>query len=90
MSRNRSSISKAKTYWKIGEFWDTHDLTDYWDKTHSVEFEVDIQSEMTYYAIDRELSEGIQILSARRGISPETLLNFLFQSTTYKWNFMIG
>jgi hypothetical protein len=79
MSKSRSSISKAKTYWEIGEFWDTHDLTDYWDKTHPVEFDVDIHSEMTYYAIDRELSEKIQKLSERRGISPETLLNLWVQ-----------
>ena len=43
MEENRSSISKAKSYKEIGEFWDSHDLTDYWDKTEPVEFEVDIQ-----------------------------------------------
>lgn len=79
MPKGRSSISKAKTYWEIGEFWDTHDLTDYWDKTRPAEFDVDIQSEVTYYAIDRELSEGIQKLSKRRGISPEMLLNLWVQ-----------
>lgn len=45
MSKNRSFISKAKSYKEIGEFWDTHDLADYWAQTKSVEFEVDIQSE---------------------------------------------
>lgn len=28
---------------EIGEFWDTHDLTDYWDDTHEVEFQVDLK-----------------------------------------------
>ncbi len=28
---------------EAGEFWDTHDLTDYWDITEEVEFEVDLQ-----------------------------------------------
>ncbi len=27
---------------EIGESWDTHDLTDYWDKTHEVEFQVNL------------------------------------------------
>ena len=29
---------------EIGEFWDTHSLADYWDKTHEVEFEVNLKS----------------------------------------------
>ena len=31
--RGKSSISKAQSYTDIGEFWDTHDLADYWDQT---------------------------------------------------------
>jgi hypothetical protein len=43
MTRSRSSISKARSYKEIGEFWDTHDLSDYWDETTPVEFEVDMK-----------------------------------------------
>ena len=28
---------------EIGEFWDTHDLADYWDETHEVEFQVNLK-----------------------------------------------
>ncbi len=28
---------------EAAEFWDTHDLADYWDFTEEVEFKVDIQ-----------------------------------------------
>ena len=28
---------------EIGEFWDTHDLADYWDETHKVEFQVNLK-----------------------------------------------
>ena len=27
---------------EIGEFWDTHSLTDYWDETHEVEIQVNL------------------------------------------------
>jgi hypothetical protein len=37
--KNESSISKAQSYIDIGEFWDTHDLADYWDQTEPAEFE---------------------------------------------------
>lgn len=30
---------------EIGEFWDTHDLTDYWDETQEVEIQVDLKSD---------------------------------------------
>lgn len=55
----KSSISKARSYKEIGEFWDTHDLGDYWDQTKPVEFEVDIKSEAVYYAIEPKLSAKI-------------------------------
>ena len=41
MAKRKSSISNATSYEEIGEFWDTHDTTDYADQTHEVEFELD-------------------------------------------------
>ena len=63
MKKSKSSKSKAQSYREIGEFWDTHDLAEYWDQTESVEFDVDIQSEVTYYALDSQLSELIQAIT---------------------------
>ena len=79
MSKNRSSISKARSYEEIGDFWDIHDLADYWDKTKSVEIEIDIQSEVTYYAVDKELSAKIRAIAKQHGVSPDTLLNLWVQ-----------
>jgi hypothetical protein len=79
MSEAKSSISGAKSYKEIGEFWNTHDLADYWDQTEPVEFEVDIQSETTYYALDRQLSHKLARVAEQRGVSAETLLNIWVQ-----------
>lgn len=38
MGEGKSSISQAQSYREIGEFWDTHDLVDYWKQTELVEF----------------------------------------------------
>jgi hypothetical protein len=46
MREHRSSISKVKSYKEIGEFWDTHDLREFWDQTKKASFEVDIESEV--------------------------------------------
>lgn len=79
MGKSRSTVSKARSYTEIGEFWDTHELTDYWEQTAPAEFEVDISSEVIYYAVDKALAAEVQALAKQRGVSPETLLNLWVQ-----------
>ena len=79
MRRNKSSISKAQSYKETGEFWDNHDLTDFWDQTEPVEFEVEIESEATYFPVETSLSAKLVSLAEQRGVSPETLLNLWIQ-----------
>jgi hypothetical protein len=40
MEKGRRSISKARSYAKIGAFWDEHDLSDFWEKTKKVKFDL--------------------------------------------------
>jgi hypothetical protein len=75
MARTKSSLSNAGSYQEIAEFWDTHDLAEFWDRTKPAEFEVDIQSEATYYPVENALSKKIRSAARKRGVSPETLLN---------------
>ncbi len=79
MSANKSSISQAQSYQEIGEFWDTHDVTDYWEDTESAEFEVDIQSEVRYCALERTLVNQVSEIAWQKGVSVETLVNLWIQ-----------
>ena len=79
MRKNKSSLSEAQSYKEIGEFWDSHDLTDYWEQTKPVKFEVEIESEATYFPVETSLSAELVSLAKRRGVSPETLLNLWIQ-----------
>ena len=79
MSQNKTSISQATSYQEIGEYWDSHDLTEVWEQTEPAEFEVEIESEQVYYRLDRKLSDQIITLAHARGISSETLLNLWIQ-----------
>jgi hypothetical protein len=47
--KKQTQISKASSYREIGEFWDEHDLADYWDETHDVEMTVSIDSSPERY-----------------------------------------
>src|SRR5439155_5264453 len=50
---DRRSNSKARSYAKIGEFWDEHGLSDFWKKTKKVKFDVVLEPEATYYFVER-------------------------------------
>lgn len=86
MKKHRSSISQATSYKEIGEFWDTHDVSDFWDKTKEVSFEVDIESEVTYYAVDKVLSEKVQEIALKRGVTADTLINLWVQEKLKEQN----
>ncbi len=75
----KSSISNATSYEEMGEFWDTHDLSDYWDQTEPADFVVDIKSDAVYYRLDRALAHDIRELARQHGVSSETLLNLWVQ-----------
>jgi hypothetical protein len=79
MRKYGSTISKAGSYKQIGEFWDTHDLADFWNQTRKTSFEVDIKSEVTYYSTDKKLAERVQSIAQKRGISADTLVNLWLQ-----------
>ena len=84
MSENKSSISRARSYRELSEFWDSHDLSEYWDQLRPAEFEVDIQSEATYYPLKATLSAELRSVARKRGISPEVLLNLWVQEKVRK------
>jgi hypothetical protein len=57
------------------QFWDSHDLADYWDLTEEVEFEVNLQRRRYLVAVAPELAEKLAAEAHRRGLSTETLVN---------------
>jgi hypothetical protein len=75
MKKAKSSISKARSYAKIGEYWDQHELSDAWGKTKKVKFEVVAEPEATYYPVEKDLSAKIQSVAKKRGVSSDTLVN---------------
>jgi hypothetical protein len=79
MKRNKSSISKSSSYKEAGEYWDTHDLSKVWRKTKKVKFDVKIETEATYCAIEKSLSEKVQSIAKKKGVSSDTLVNLWIQ-----------
>jgi len=75
MKKVKSSVSKARSYAQLGEYWDKHDLSEVWGKTRKVTFEVVAEPEATYYPVERDLSAKIRSVAKKQGVSSDTLVN---------------
>jgi len=70
-----SGVSQADTDEKIGEFWDTHDFTDFDNPdVPDVKFEITCA-----VPIEVELFTAIERHAQKRGVQVETLVNLWLQ-----------
>ncbi|MEW6202575.1 MAG: CopG family antitoxin [bacterium] len=77
-SRSFSNIREAS------DFWDTHSVSDIWDETSDVDFEIAVEKEPKYITLDRVLSKKIWKISNEKGVSPDRLVNSLLREMTAK------
>jgi hypothetical protein len=64
-----SSVQEA------ADFWDSHDLPDYEDKTREADFEVNLTRRVFLTALEPELAKKVAAYAHQQGISTETLIN---------------
>ena len=70
-----SSVSRAENETQMGQFWDSHDLTDYDDlNAPDVEFEFP-----AIVRIETRLLVALKEQAKRRGVAVETLVNLWLQ-----------
>ena len=79
MRKNKTDISNVQTYGKIGEYWDHHDISEPKDIGEEAGFEVAIKSQVTYYALEKEIAEKIESIALKQGISGDALVNTWLQ-----------
>jgi hypothetical protein len=64
-----------QTLKEAAEFWDTHDLADYWHLTKGVKARVKVTRTPRYVPLDREIADLLVKVAKTRHISVETLVN---------------
>jgi hypothetical protein len=76
MSKDKTAtgISNARTPEEIGDFWDSHSLADYWDRTREAEFEVTALPRRRV-TLDPKVYTEIEAQARARGLMLETLVN---------------
>lgn len=66
MKKNKNSISKSNSYETMGDFWDSHNLTDFAGQIMKVHFDVDIKSEKIYCSLDKKSGKTRTIKSTKK------------------------
>ncbi len=80
MKKNKQSqIPKFKSIHELSEFFETHDMGDYWEKMPKADFEIDIKKKTHIFALDDDLAEKITSISKAKGIPSEQLVNVLLR-----------
>lgn len=74
VENKKSSISKAESLEKIGEFWDAHDFTDFDTGADDVDFEISCA-----VPLELDLFSSIEEHAKKRGVKVETLVNVWLQ-----------
>ena len=75
MKKSKSSISKARSYTEIGDYWDKHDLGDYLGEDKKGEIRGGGRTRSYLLPIQKDLSEKIQSVAKKQGVSSDTLVN---------------
>lgn len=71
----RSHIPKFKSIHELSEFFETHDMGDYWNKMPKADFEIDVKKKTHVFALDDDLAEKLTSISKAKGIPSEQRVN---------------
>jgi hypothetical protein len=69
---------------EAAEFWEKHDLSEYWDETREVEFDIKVPPAPRYIPLEQDTAEVISKIARKKHISPETLVNLWLKERLFK------
>lgn len=78
-------IPDFNNYEEMAEFWDVRSLSDYWDQTEPVEFDILKPLRNRFLTpIDRTIVHRLQKLAQIRGVSTESIVNLLLEQRLHE------
>mgnify|MGYP001577457443 CR=1 FL=1 len=79
MQKSKTTIKPIppsfKSIKEASDFWDTHDISDYWEETKEVKFKITLRKEPKYVALEDEIARKVFKTAKKKRISLETLVN---------------
>lgn len=64
-----------KNIMEASDFWDKHDITDYWDDTKEVKYRASLKKEPKYVALEESIAKKALAIAKEKHVSIETLVN---------------
>lgn len=76
MAKSKSqSIPKFTSLDQLVEFFDSHDMGEYWEDLPEVHFEIDIRRKTHFIALDDDLVEKVAAIARAKRVPSRTLIN---------------
>lgn len=76
MVENKSKpMPKFDSLDELVEFFDTHDLGEYWERLPEAHFDIDIKKRTHLFAIEEDLAEKLTEIARAKRIPSEALIN---------------
>jgi hypothetical protein len=78
MAENKSKSGRLPQFHSLGElveFFETHDMGDYWDQMPEVDFEVDIKTRRHLVGLDEEIADKVTEIAKAKQVPSEALIN---------------
>ena len=72
---NSKHMPKFSSIDELVEFFETHDLGEYWDQMPEAHFDIDIKRRTHIFAIDEDLADRLTEVAKAKRIPSETLIN---------------
>lgn len=76
MAKSKSRpMPKFTSLDKLVEFFDTHDMGEYWNDMPEVHFDIDIKRRTHLFALDDDLAQSVTAIARAKRIPSKTLIN---------------
>ena len=75
MENRSKKLPRSMSLDELVEFFDTHDLGEYWDEMPEARFDVDIKRRVHLFTLDSELADRLGEIARLKHTSSEALID---------------
>jgi hypothetical protein len=80
MAANKKDVlPQTDSLAELVEFFETHDMGEYWDQLPEADFDIDIRRRKHLVSLDEDLAGEISKVARSRHVSSESLVNTLLR-----------
>jgi hypothetical protein len=76
MEKNKvKTLPRSKSIKELIDFFETHDMGDYWEEMPEVHFEVNIKKRKHWVALEEDIAGKLTEIAKSKKVSSESLIN---------------